>query len=163
QGCGFAFTLGYILSPASRVLFGSPFLNFYSWPLTEWLMASVTVKTVATDRPPQVGEIIRVYGSVGAFVRSNLILIWVALVLLVWLFNPIQALPNPGEVGHAFRRMWNAEGSSGLVYNVYVTLKLNVVGLLYSSLISLLFAYLSVIPLFQPFNKLVQWLRYIPI
>jgi NitT/TauT family transport system permease protein len=44
-----------------------------------------------------------------------------------------------------------------------VTLKLNIVGLLISSVISVLIAYLSVIPLFQPFNKIIQWLRYIPI
>lgn len=126
-------------------------------------MASVTVGTVAVERPSQINEIARVYGNVSGFIRANLLLIWIVLALLLWLLNPIKALPNPGEVFQAFKHMWSAQGSSGLVYNVYVTLKLNVVGLLYSSVISLLVAYLSVIPLFQPFNKLVQWLRYIPI
>jgi hypothetical protein len=65
-------------------------------------MASVTVKTAATERPPQASEIIRVYGSVGAFVRSNLLLLWIVLVLLLWFFNPIKALPNPGEVAAGF-------------------------------------------------------------
>jgi NitT/TauT family transport system permease protein len=59
--------------------------------------------------------------------------------------------------------MYNAQGSGGLVPNVYTTLKLNVIGLLYSAIISLVIAYLSVLPILQPFNKIVQWLRYIPI
>ncbi len=36
-------------------------------------------------------------------------------------------------------------------------------GLIYSALISAAVSYLSVIPVFQPLNKMVQWLRYIPI
>jgi NitT/TauT family transport system permease protein len=106
----------------------------------------------------------RVYGRLGAFARSGLLLIWIALFLAVWFINPIKALPSPYEVFAAFGKLWSHENTSqGLVYNVYVTLKLNVVGLLYSSLISLVIAYLSVIPIFYPFNKMVQWLRYIPI
>ena len=108
-------------------------------------------------------EMVRVYGSVGALPRTYLMLGWIAIFLLLWFFNPIKAMPYPGEVLAAFQKMWNAPGSSGLVYNVYVTLKLNIVGIFISSIISLIIAYLSVIPLFQPFNKFVQWLRYIPI
>src|ERR1051325_12062467 len=110
------------------------------------------------------GDALRVYGSLGAFARSSLLLIWIALILALWFLNPIKALPNPAEVIAAFGKLWNHENSSqGLAYNTYVTLKLNVVGLLYSSLISLVVAYLSVIPVFYPFNRMVQWLRYIPI
>lgn len=109
------------------------------------------------------GEIHRVYGSLGGFARSSLVFIWVVVVLGVWFLNPIRALPYPQEVLSAIGRMWNNEGGQGLAYNVYVTLKLNVVGLLYASIISLAIAYLSVIPVFQPFNRMVQWLRYIPI
>src|SRR5581483_8858164 len=102
-------------------------------------------------------------GSLGAFARSHIVIVWVILIALVWYFNPIRALPFPGEVLAAFRRMLGADGAQGMVYNVYVTLKLNIVGMLIASVISLVVAYLSVIPLFQPFNKIVQWLRYIPI
>lgn len=116
------------------------------------------------DKPANpFAEVFRVYGQIGTFTRSNLMLIWVALAIGFWFINPIESLPTPPEVLDAFRKAWAEPGASGLVYNTYITLKLNVVGLFYSSVISLIVAYLSVIPVFQPFNKMVQWLRYIPI
>jgi NitT/TauT family transport system permease protein len=122
------------------------------------------IKPAAVGKAPNsFSEILRVCGNVGSFVRANLIALWLLLLLLLWIFNPIKALPYPSEVLNAFKSMWSAQGSGGLVYNVWVTLKLNIVGLFYSSVISLAIAYLSVIPLFQPFNKIVQWLRYLPI
>jgi len=127
------------------------------------MMENTATKGSLNGAKSSLGEMVRVYGSIGAFARSNLVIIWIGLVMLVWFLNPIKALPYPSEVWRAFGRMWNAEGSQGLLYNVYVTLKLNVVGLTYSAIISLLVAYLSVVPLFQPLNKMVQWLRYIPI
>jgi NitT/TauT family transport system permease protein len=108
-------------------------------------------------------QAIRLLGDPGFFVRANLLVLWLAAFALFWLFNPIKALPYPSELWGALGQMWAAPGSQGLVYNTYVTLKLNVVGLLYSTILSLLIAYMSVLPFFQPFNKLVQWLRYIPI
>lgn len=125
-------------------------------------MKPITAKTPFTI-PDTFAESWRVFGAPGRFVRSNLMLLWLGIVLLFWFFNPIKALPYPSEVLQALGRLWSGGGGQNLVYNVYVTLKLNVVGLLYSSVLSLLIAYLSVIPVFQPFNKMVQWLRYIPI
>lgn len=126
-------------------------------------MENVANKSILSNARDSLAETVRVYGSLGAFARSNLVIVWIGLLLLVWFFNPIKALPFPGEVLQAFQRMWSVEGSQGLLYNVYVTLKLNIVGLGYAAIISLAIAYLSVIPLFQPVNKMVQWLRYIPI
>jgi len=125
---------------------------------------ATSVARNTTDKPvrPYI-EVFRVYGQIGAFTRSNLMIIWIAVAIGFWLLNPIKALPTPPEVFDALRKAWSEPGAAGLVYNTYVTLKLNVVGLLYSSLISIIIAYLSVVPLFQPFNKMIQWLRYIPI
>ncbi len=108
-------------------------------------------------------QAVRLYGDPGLFVRANLLVLWLAAFVLFWVFNPIKALPFPSEIWRALSQMFAMQGSQGLVYNTYVTLKLNVVGLLYSTLLSLFIAYISVLPFFQPFNKLVQWLRYIPI
>ncbi|HZS08106.1 MAG TPA: ABC transporter permease subunit [Blastocatellia bacterium] len=130
-------------------------------------MENISAKPAAVLPANEAGypfrEMVRVYGSLGAFARSHIVIVWVILIALVWYFNPIRALPFPGEVLAAFRRMLGADGAQGMVYNVYVTLKLNIVGMLIASVISLVVAYLSVIPLFQPFNKIIQWLRYIPI
>ena len=121
-------------------------------------------KTPGASTPNPIGEMIRVYGSIGGFARSNLVLVWVGLVVALWFLNPIKALPLPQEVFRAIAKMWTPEQpAQGLVYNVYVTMKLNVVGVTYATIISIAIAYLSVIPVFQPFNKMVQWLRYIPI
>jgi NitT/TauT family transport system permease protein len=108
-------------------------------------------------------QAVRLYGDPGLFVRLNLLLLWLAAFVLFWVFNPIKALPYPSEIWTTLNQMWSRQDSGGLVYNIFVTLKLNVVGLLYSTILSLLIAYMSVLPFFQPFNRLVQWLRYIPI
>jgi NitT/TauT family transport system permease protein len=127
-------------------------------------MASREQAAGTNERANPMGEAVRVYGSVGVFTRSNLAIIWLALILGIWFLNPIKALPLPHEVLAAIAKMWKAEQpGQGLAYNVYVTLKLNVVGVGYAAIISIIVAYLSVIPVFQPFNKMVQWLRYIPI
>ncbi len=126
-------------------------------------MAERVAKNSFRETKNHLGEVFRVYGSIGALLRSNLVVIWVALFFLFWILNPIKALPTPFEVWAAMQKAWGEPAPQGLVYNVYVTLKLNVVGLLYASLISICTAYLSVIPFFNPFNKIVQWLRYIPI
>jgi ABC-type nitrate/sulfonate/bicarbonate transport system permease component len=126
-------------------------------------MSTSAVKDTFDKPASSFTEIFRVYGLIGTLTRSYLMLIWIALAIGFWFINPIKSLPTPPEVLDAFRKAWTEPGASGLVYNTYITLKLNVVGLLYSSIISLIVAYLSVIPVFQPFNKMVQWLRYIPI
>jgi len=126
-------------------------------------MESQAAKPVSATASNSFAEAIRVYGTVGGFTRSNLTLIWILLVLAFWFLNPIKALPYPSEVLRALGKMWGEQGGQGLVYNVFVTLKLNVVGLAYAAIISVIIAYLSVIPVFQPFNKMVQWLRYLPV
>jgi len=126
-------------------------------------MDATIPKPAISEAKSSLSELVRVYGTVGSLARTNLVVIWIGLALLFWFLNPIKALPTPPEVVEAFGRMWRAQGSQGLLYNVYVTLKLNLVGLGYSAIISLVMAYLSVLPVFQPFNKMVQWLRYIPI
>jgi NitT/TauT family transport system permease protein len=127
-------------------------------------MATSEQAAGSSERANPMGEAVRVYGSVGVFTRSNLAIIWLALILGIWFLNPIKALPLPHEVLAAIAKMWKSDQpGQGLAYNVYVTLKLNVVGVGYASIISIIVAYLSVIPIFQPFNKMVQWLRYIPI
>lgn len=108
-------------------------------------------------------ELYRLTGNPGAFIRANLFVIWIGAAFVLWVFNPVEAFPFPSEVWRAAEKLYNDPTSNNLVYNTYVTLKLNVVGLAIATVASLLIAYLSVIPLFRPLNKTVQLLRYIPV
>jgi ABC-type nitrate/sulfonate/bicarbonate transport system permease component len=108
-------------------------------------------------------ELFQIYGHIGAFARANLLFIWISMALLVWILNPIQALPYPSEVWKAAKTLYDNPTSSGLVYNIYVTLKLNVFGLGLAAIVSLILSYISVIPFFHPLNKIIQTLRYIPV
>jgi ABC-type nitrate/sulfonate/bicarbonate transport system permease component len=128
---------------------------------------ATNIETKPSSKPSalqsELREIVRVFGEPRNAIRLLLFLIWVGAFFLVWLSNPVQGIPYPGEVLHAFKRMWALNTDKGLVYNTYVTLKLNVVGLFYASIISLIVSYFSVLPLLRPFNQMMQWFRYLPI
>lgn len=113
----------------------------------------------------EIGEALRLLGAPGKLVRANLMIIWLLIFFGFWWFTPIQGIPYPSEVLEAFQRMFaSAENnSSNLVYNTWTTLKLNIVGLFFASVVSLIIAYLSVLPIMQPFNQILQWFRYLPI
>lgn len=110
-------------------------------------------------------EAFRFCGSPARFVRANLFIIWILVLFLFWTFTPIQGIPYPSEVLAAFQRMFASASndSSNLVYNTWTTVKLNIVGLFFASVISLLIAYCSILPLLQPVNQILQWFRYLPI
>ena len=110
-------------------------------------------------------EAFRLTGSPAKFVRANLFVIWILILFLFWVFTPIQGIPYPSEVLTAFQRMFAsaANDSSNLIYNTWTTVKLNIVGLFFASVISLIIAYFSILPLLQPFNQILQWFRYLPI
>ncbi len=110
-------------------------------------------------------EIFRILGEPSRIFRTYLFFFWIAVIFLFWAFTPIQGMPYPSEVFTAFQRMFGSEANdtSNLVYNTWVTLKLNVFGLFLASVISLIIAYLSCLPFLQPLNQILQWLRYLPI
>jgi ABC-type nitrate/sulfonate/bicarbonate transport system permease component len=111
------------------------------------------------------GKIFRILGEPSRIFRTYLFVFWIAVIFLFWMFTPIQGMPYPSEVFDAFQRMFGSEAndSGNLVYNTWVTLKLNVFGLFLASLLSLMIAYLSCLPFLQPLNQILQWLRYLPI
>jgi ABC-type nitrate/sulfonate/bicarbonate transport system permease component len=108
-------------------------------------------------------ELFRLAGNLGAFIRANLFVLWIGSAFVLWVFNPVEAFPYPSEVWSAAEKLYNVPTSNNLIYNTYVMLKLNVIGLAIATTASLIIAYLNVIPLFQPLNKTVQLLRYIPV
>ena len=110
-------------------------------------------------------ETFRILGEPARFMRANLFIIWIVILFLFWFFTPIQGIPYPSEVLTAFTRMFASESndSSNIVYNTWTTLKLNIVGLFFASMLSLMIAYISVLPFLQPLNQILQWFRYLPI
>ena len=108
-------------------------------------------------------EAFRILGAPGRIVRANLLLIWVLILFLFWCFSPLTAIPYPSEVWRAFGEMYAANDAGNLVYNVYVTLRLNVFGLFFATILSLVVAYLSVLPVMRPLTLILQWFRYLPI
>ncbi len=89
--------------------------------------------------------------------------IWIILFCVIWVFNPITAIPTPVEIYNSFINLLYTEGSSNLLYNVWVTLKLQIYGLFYATIISAILAYISKLEFFNPLNKFIQILRYIPV
>jgi ABC-type nitrate/sulfonate/bicarbonate transport system permease component len=111
------------------------------------------------------GKIFRILGEPSRIFRTYLFVFWILVLFLAWIFTPIQGMPYPSEVFTAFQRMFGSEANdtSNLVYNTWVTLKLNVFGLFLASVISLIIAYFSCLPFLQPLNQILQWFRYLPI
>jgi NitT/TauT family transport system permease protein len=95
-------------------------------------------------------------------VISKQTLRWIiALQLLVlffiWIFSPTVFLPKPKEVFQALNEMW-MEGLGGeLITSFY----LNLQAIALSTIISLLLAYLTVIPFFRPMVTLLSKLRFL--
>jgi ABC-type nitrate/sulfonate/bicarbonate transport system permease component len=108
-------------------------------------------------------EIFRILGEPSRIFRAYLFVFWIAVIFVFWAFTPIQGMPYPSEVWAAFQRMFALEDSNNLIYNTWVTVRLNVVGIIFASVISLIVAYLSCLPLMQPLNQILQWFRYLPI
>ena len=67
-------------------------------------------------------------------------IIWVAVLLLAWSFGTSFSLPSPGEIPGAWFRLVTEEG---LIYELGVSLKLNIEAVAISTLISVCFSYMT--------------------
>jgi NitT/TauT family transport system permease protein len=86
-----------------------------------------------------------------------LIAVQVTTALLLWVFSPFVLLPKPIEVLHAFGELWQEGLGAELITSFY--LNLESIGL--ATLISLLLAYATVMPFFQPVVALLSKLRFL--
>lgn len=79
------------------------------------------------------------------------------LLFFIWVFSPTVFLPKPKEVFQALSEMW-VQGLGGeLITSFY----LNLQAIALSTLLSLLLAYLTVIPFFRPIVTLLSKLRFL--
>src|SRR6267378_3606753 len=79
------------------------------------------------------------------------------MLFFIWIFSPTVFLPKPKEVFQALGEMW-MEGLGGeLITSFY----LNLEAIALATLLSLLMAYLTVIPFFRPIVTLLSKLRFL--
>lgn len=92
--------------------------------------------------------------------RSFLILVAVQVVLIVftWHFASDGLVPKPGKVVTAFGQLIT---SRALLDNILVSLLLTLKAMLYSIIITLMFAYLSVLPFFNSVAQFLVKCRYL--
>jgi NitT/TauT family transport system permease protein len=79
------------------------------------------------------------------------------LLFAVWLFSPTVFLPKPKEVFQALSEMWMQGLGGELITSFY----LNLQAIALSTVLSLLLAYLTVIPFFRPIVTLLSKLRFL--
>jgi ABC-type nitrate/sulfonate/bicarbonate transport system permease component len=107
--------------------------------------------------------------------QNKIWLIWITILALIWLFVPLQVIPSPVVLFQTIRDLTFADSRENLIYNTLVTLKLQIYAIVLSVLISLIISYLGALKIrtgrdsdatvkpFQPFSKITELLRFIPI
>jgi NitT/TauT family transport system permease protein len=81
----------------------------------------------------------------------------ILLLFFVWIFSPTVFLPKPKEVFQALSEMW----MQGLGAELITSFLLNLQAIAISTILSLLLAYLTVIPFFRPIVTLLSKLRFL--
>jgi NitT/TauT family transport system permease protein len=79
------------------------------------------------------------------------------MLFFIWVFSPTVFLPKPREVFQALSEMWMQGLGGELITSFY----LNLQAIALSTLLSLLLAYLTVIPFFRPIVTLLSKLRFL--
>jgi NitT/TauT family transport system permease protein len=79
------------------------------------------------------------------------------LLFFIWIFSPTVFLPKPKEVFQALSEMW----MQGLGAELITSFLLNLQAIAFSTILSLLLAYLTVIPFFRPIVTLLSKLRFL--
>ena len=79
-----------------------------------------------------------------------------ALLIGIWCVSPFVFLPKPMEVIHSFGDLW----STGILGDILTSLYLDVEAIVFSIVVSLGLAYLTVIPMFENIGLLTGKLRF---
>lgn len=88
----------------------------------------------------------------------SIIVFQVAVLLVVWATSTYVFLPKPMDVWRAFVDLWSNEG---LGQELIVSFLLNVQAMAWATVISLVLAYLTVVPFFQPIVNAVSKGRFL--
>ena len=82
----------------------------------------------------------------------------VALLLLLWLFYPLQLFPSLGEV---FRALGDLATSQGLIQELWASMTTALQALSIATVLALLISYLTALPFFRPLAYAASKLRYL--
>lgn len=103
-------------------------------------------------------NILKPFATINKKKFAILIAVQVAITLLIWQTIPNGLIPKPGNVAAAFMRLLSAEQFWD---NLLVSLGLTLKAMFYSIIITLAFAYLSVIPFFKSIAAFIVKCRYL--
>ncbi len=103
-------------------------------------------------------QIFKPFASISRKTVAMLIAIQVAITLLVWQTASNGLIPKPGNVAAAFTRLL---ATKQFWDNMLVSLGLTLKAMLYSIIITLVFAYLSVLPFFKSIAQFMVKCRYL--
>jgi NitT/TauT family transport system permease protein len=88
---------------------------------------------------------------------SIIIGVQVAFLVVLWIFSPFVLLPKPGEVIEALGDLWK----QGLGTELSTSFFLNLQAIAIATIVSLLLAYLTVIPFFRPLIAALSKMRFL--
>ena len=94
--------------------------------------------------------------------KTTILSTWLIGMICFWVFcsfGQVHLFPTPKQVLNGFVELWN----DGLIVHVFSSIWLCAQAVFISILISLLFAYSSVIPLLKPVGTFISKLRYLPL
>jgi NitT/TauT family transport system permease protein len=86
-----------------------------------------------------------------------LVYVQVAALLLFWVFSPSVFLPTPNETLAALSTLWGR----GIGHELMISFKLNLEAIAYSTIVSLVLAYMTTIPFFRPVVAFISKLRFL--
>ena len=78
---------------------------------------------------------------------------WICMALILWSSAGARYLPTPLDVIRAFPGLWNDDG---LGVQIWTSFELNLEAVLLTSVVSMIIAYLTVVPVFRPAGMLVS-------
>lgn len=102
-------------------------------------------------------KIIQPNQSVSGRTMTLIVVVEMLFFLYMWMFHTDNAIPKPLDVLSSYEKLFNG----GMVYEIFVSLKLCLFSITYTIIISLLLCYASVIPIFKPFAFIVSKFRFL--
>lgn len=103
-------------------------------------------------------KIFQPFGNISRQTFTIMVVFQVAVALTLWHINANGLIPSPLRVAEAFGKLIT---SSLLLDNLLVSMKLTIQALLYSIAITMVFAYLAVLPFFKSMATFIVKCRYL--